>query len=283
MTGAIRVTALSTTPVKGLRIARRDRIVLERTGARGDRRFYLIDERARMINGKHSGALSELVAELDCGDENTDVGDGAGTRDGETLTVTFPDGARVSGTPQLGARVETSAYSRARVARLVHGPFARAISEHAGEALRLVRAADGSSAVDRGAGGAVSLVSRASLQRLADVAGEPSVDARRFRMTVEIDGVAPFAEDAWVGGRLRIGQALVALRGHVGRCIVTSRDPDTGVVDLPTLDVLRSFRAGAATSEPLALGVYGEVLEPGAVALGDAVTPSPSSSGVSLE
>ncbi len=269
MTGAIRVTALSTTPVKGLRIAARERIALERAGARGDRRFYLIDDRARMINGKHSGALNEIVAELDDGGASGDCSGG-------TLTLRFPDGHEVSGAAALGEELDTRFFSRERRARLVGGSFAQAISEHAGEALRLVRAADGAPAIDRGADGAVSLISRGSLARLAQVAGEASVDARRFRMTIEIDGVEPFAEDAWVGRELRVGDALVRLRGHVGRCIVTSRHPESGVVDLPTLELLRSFRADAPTSEPLAFGVYGEVLEPGAVALGDALTPMPS-------
>jgi uncharacterized protein len=256
MADAIRVTALSTTPVKGLRITARERLRLERTGARGDRAFYLIDTRGRMINGKHSGALNGIVAELD---------------DNGELALTFPDGRVVSGTPEPGAEVKTSFHSRPRAARLIGGPFSQAISRHTGEALRLVRAANGAPAVDRGARGAVTLISRASLNRLAEVAGEPSVDARRFRMTVEIDGVAPFAEDAWIGRPVTIGDALVRPRGHVGRCIVTSRHPVSGAVDLPTLDLLRSFRSGAPTSEPLAFGVYGEVVRAGIVELGDEV------------
>jgi uncharacterized protein len=250
----IRVTALSTTPVKGLRIGTPASVTLERAGVRGDRRFYLIDDRARMINGKHSGALSEIVAELD-GDER--------------LTLTFADGSRVSDATELGEQLETRFFSSVRAARLVRGPFSAAISEHAGVALRLVRAADGASAIDRGVEGAVSLISRASLGRLAEEAGEPSVDARRFRMSIELDGVAPFAEDAWIGRTLQLGEALIAPRGHVGRCIVTSRDPDSGTVDLPTLDLLRAFRSGLATTEPLAFGIYGEVLQGGTISVGD--------------
>jgi hypothetical protein len=258
MEGSIRVTALSTTTVKGLRIAARERLELERAGARGDRALYLIDDRGRMINGKHSGALNGIVAALD--------GDG----DGE-LTLTFPDGHVVCGTPESGEEVHTRFHSRPRAARLVGGPFSQAISRHAGEALRLVRAADEASAIDRGARGAVTLISRGSLERLAEVAGEPTVDARRFRMNVELDGVAPFGEDAWIGRDVRIGEAVVRPRGHVGRCIVTSRHPVSGAVDLPTLDVLRSFRSGAPTTEPLAFGIYAEVLRPGIVELGDEV------------
>lgn len=277
MTGAIRVTALGTTPVKGLRIAGRERISLERSGARGDRRFYLIDDRARMINGKRSGALNEVVARLDPEPSAEGSAGVAGERAaGETLTLTFPDGRSVSEEIELGETIETTFFSRPRAARLVRGELSRALSEHAGEALRLVRAADGSPAIDRGADGAVSLISRASLARLADVAGVERVDARRFRMTVEIDGVAAFAEDEWLGEELTVGAARVRVRGHVGRCIVTSRHPESGVVDLPTLDLLRSFRADAATSEPLAFGVYGEVLQAGTIAVGDELRVTPS-------
>jgi len=91
-------------------------------------------------------------------------------------------------------------------------------------------------------------------------------------MLIEVAGSYPHQEDDWVGHRLRIGEALVAMHGHVGRCLVTTQSPDTGVVDLPTLDLL-SYRRGLATTEPLAFGVYGEVLEPGLVRLGDRVTP----------
>ena len=38
---------------------------------------------------------------------------------------------------------------------------------------------------------------------------------------------------------------------------------------MPTLDILRSLRGQAATTEPLAFGVYGEVLRAGVVAVGD--------------
>ncbi|MGA2320535.1 MAG: MOSC N-terminal beta barrel domain-containing protein [Solirubrobacteraceae bacterium] len=256
-TGRIKVAALTATPIKGLRVTSRPRVTLERGGVRHDRRFYLVDERGRMINGKLLGALIEVMADLD---EN-----------GEQLTLTFPDGSVVAGTAEPGEVVETQFFSEQRQARVVRGPFSSVLSEHARQSLRLVQAADGSSAVDRGERGAVSMISRASLSSLAQEAGELDVDARRFRMSIEIDGADPFEEDHWLGRELLVGAARVVLRGHVGRCIVTSRNPETGEIDLPTLDHLRSLRAGARTSEPLALGVYGSVLQPRAVSVGDIV------------
>lgn len=251
-----RVTGLSLTPVKGLRIARRERIELGRDGIPGDRRFYLIDDRERMVNGKHAGALNEIAADLDDA--------------GETLTLEFPSGERVSATVELGASLTASYRSDPRPVRLLAGPLSEAISSHAGEPLRLVAPADASPAVDRGSEGAVTVMALESLRELAALAGAP-LDPRRFRMSIEIEGAGAFAEELWLGRELELGGAVVRPHGHVGRCIVTSRDPETGVVDVPTLDLLRELRGGAETTEPLAMGIWGEVLEPGPVAVGDAV------------
>ncbi|MEA2219039.1 MAG: uncharacterized protein QOJ35_1665 [Solirubrobacteraceae bacterium] len=248
------VTALATTPVKGLRVTARTELTLTAAGAPDDRRFHLVDERGWMVNGKQVGELSTIVAEY---------------RDG-TLALTFPGGEVVADMVALGPPIDTRFFSRPARARPVLGPWSDALSAYAGRPLRLVESA-GRSGVDRGRAGGVSLISRASLDGLARVAGTDGVDARRFRMLVEIDGVTAHAEDEWIGAAVRIGGALVRIGGHVGRCLITSRHPESGFVDLPTLDLLRSYRGGLDTTEPLAFGVYGEVLEGGRVAVGDAV------------
>jgi uncharacterized protein YcbX len=92
---------------------------------------------------------------------------------------------------------------------------------------------------------------------------------RRFRMLIEIDGVAAHAEDDWAGRRVTVGAARIAFHGHVGRCLITSRDPDTGNIDLPTLDVLRDYRGELDTTEQLPFGIYGEVIEPGTIRVWD--------------
>lgn len=251
------VDALQTTPVKGLRVVAREQVLLTPTGASEDRRFYLVDERARMVNGKQLGSLNEVVAAYDA--------------HARTLELTFPDGMRVGGDIELGERLATRFYSRPAQAHELLGAFSAALSDHVGRPLRLVEGID-RSGIDRGSGGAVSLVSQASLDALARVAGAEAVDPRRFRMLVLVTGVdEPHEEDTWVGEQLCVGEAVVRVRGHVGRCNVTHRHPQTGDADLQTLDLLRQYRAGLDTTEPLAFGVYGEVLKPGRVAVGDAV------------
>jgi uncharacterized protein len=256
-----RVVRLAMTPVKATRLNEVDQIVLGPTGVHENRRFYVIDTRDRMVNSKRLGALQTVVA--DYSDE------------ARTLRLTLPDGRVVEGEIRLGAPVTTKFFSEVAQGRLVDGPWSEALSEVGGVPLRLVEADRAGGGVDRGADGAVSLISRASLARLAQEGGVEAVDSRRFRMLVEIDGVEAHAEDQWVSdGSVRIGEAVVAFAGHVGRCLITSRDPDTGVVDLPTLDILGDYRRALKSTEPLPFGVWGRVLKPGTIRVGDEVTPA---------
>ena len=99
------------------------------------------------------------------------------------------------------------------------GPWARALSEFTGTSVRLVRADVPGDGSDRGARAGASLVSVASLERLADEeAGVGSVDGRRFRMLFTITSVSAHEEDTWVGRDVRIGDSVVRLHALVGRC-----------------------------------------------------------------
>jgi uncharacterized protein YcbX len=252
---AITVTALSVTPVKGTRIHAVDSIEIDAEGARGDRAFYVVNEAGAMINAKRAAILQTVTADY--------------SPDEERLSFVMPDGAQVADRVRLGCEAETTFFGTPRPARVLDGPWSDALSELAGEPLRVVR---GGSAVDRGAAGAVSLVSRGSLQRLADAdCGEP-IDPRRFRMLIEIDGVGAHEEDRWVGRELTVGGARVRVRGHVGRCATTTRGPETAKVDYPTLKLLAEYRLDEPTTEPLAFGIHGEVLAGGVVRVGDPVS-----------
>jgi len=177
----------------------------------------------------------------------------------------------LDGPVALGEAVGTNFYGRPVAGRLVNGTFADALSEHAGRSLRLVRVDEPGAGSDRGVDGAVSAVSLGSLEAFAREAGEESVDGRRFRMLFELDGIAPHGEDAWAGRRVAIGDAVVRIHGLVGRCAVTSQNPNTGVPDLSTLRVIRKYRSEIETDEPLPFGVWGGVEVPGVIRIGDAV------------
>ncbi len=259
------VAGLAVTAVKATRLRQVDSIDLGRDGVHSNRRFYLIDKRDRMINGKLIGELQQVIA---------DYSDAQ-----RTLRLEFPDGRVVEDEIRLGDEVTTRFFSQTALGHVVDGPWSAALSDCFAQTLRLVEVGDRATAVDRGPAGAVSLISRASLVRLAHAGGADAIDSRRFRMLIEIDGVSAHAEDRWVGRRVRIGEATIGFGGHVGRCLITSRDPDTGKVTLPALDMLSDYRTGLDTTEPLPFGIYGQVLEPGTIRVGDAVTPMDSVPG----
>jgi uncharacterized protein YcbX len=141
--------------------------------------------------------------------------------------------------------------------------------------LRLVQPLEAGSGIDRGGeeAGAVTLLSQASLDRLAEVAAVDDVDGRRFRMNFGIDGLDEHEEDGWLGRRVRLGEAVVVPQGNVGRCAVTTQNPDTGMPDLDTLKALVAYRGEVETTEPLPFGVHAAVASAGRVRVGDAAGP----------
>ena len=258
MTG--RVGWISIAPVKGLALAHPGEVLLEPFGVRENRRFYLVDGEGRLRNGKHLGRLVRVVPAYD--------------EEANTLRLVFPDGDVVDGEVGVGEPVTTVFYGRPVAGRLVSGPWSERLSEFAGTSLRLVQAERPGGGMDRGSSGGASLVSIAALEALARAAGtEGPVDGRRFRMLFGVEGVSAHEEDTWLGHPVRIGEAVVVPRGNVGRCAVTTQNPETGLRDLDTLGAIERYRGEVPTTEPLPFGVWGEVAEPGRVRVGDPVEP----------
>jgi MOSC domain-containing protein len=253
------VSRISVAPVKGLALVHPDEVLLERTGVAANRRFHIVDAEGRRYNQLRNGALVQIRPEYE--------------PHGGRLELAFPDGTVATGEITLGDEVTTDFYGRPVPGRYVEGPWSDALSSWARRPLRLVQSAPGL-AVDRGRGH-VSLVSKASLAELARSAGQDEpVDGRRFRMLFEVDGCSPHEEDSWIKRQLRIGGALVRLRGDVGRCAITTQNPETGRPDFDTLRTIAGYRertSNEAGKEHIPFGVYGEVLEPGRVAVGDSV------------
>jgi uncharacterized protein YcbX len=95
-------------------------------------------------------------------------------------------------------------------------------------------------------------------------------------MLFQIEGCEPHAEDGWLRRQIRIGDAVVRLIDDVGRCAITTQNPETGVPDfdtLRTIDGYRGRRADRAGKRYIPFGVYGEVVRSGVVRVGDTVEP----------
>src|SRR5207248_9058574 len=176
-----------------------------------DRRFYLVGETGRLIGDKDVPALQVIRASFDAEED--------------TLTLLLEGGREVAAAVERGEEVTTTFHRRPRAARLVVGPWSGVLSELAGRPLQLVEPK--TSAVDRGRGGAATLLATASLGALGRTLGVDPVDGRRFRMNFGIDGLREHEEDNWIGRRVAIGGAVGIPQGNAGRCVITPQNPDT--------------------------------------------------------
>lgn len=122
--------------------------------------------------------------------------------------------------------------------------------------------------------GFVSIHSRASVAELRSGAAAgsgperaPSIDDRRFRSNVVVEGVAARDELGW-SGPIRLGAVGFSAQGPIVRCLATHANPDTGHRDA---SVLKTLTGALGMSEP----TLGRLLLPrgpgGTLRIGDEV------------
>ncbi|MEM7765813.1 MAG: MOSC domain-containing protein [Pseudomonadota bacterium] len=111
----------------------------------------------------------------------------------------------------------------------------------------------------------ISLITTQTIASLSKMV-EDELDVLRFRPNLLIDArkEGGFPEDEWVGKTLRIGNACVRIDKRDGRCVVITIDPETG-------DRNPSVLRSVVNQRQQCLGVYASAVQPGRIALGDAV------------
>jgi uncharacterized protein YcbX len=196
-----RVASLQRWPVKGMGGEFVDALSLDAFGAAGDRShavFDVVRGAPRRINAKTAPRLLAWAAAY------PPNGGGPASRDATPQpSVTGPDGsARAWDDPALPAALaQDLGRDEVTLTRQERGEQDRPMTVH--------------------------LTIAASLDALAATLGRP-VDVRRFRSNIHLDlDCAPFAEEGWVGRRLRIGDAELEVVERCERCPIPGLDPDT--------------------------------------------------------
>lgn len=249
------VCRISVTPVKGFALTHPAEVELTPIGVVGDRRFLLVNADGKRLRSSLTAWPIVVSGEYEAA--------------AERLRLRFPDGT-VAENSALGSGpvrewdLHGGAVGRGQV---VEGEWNDRLSSLAGHDVRLVRPEEPAGLREA----PVTLVSRASIERLEREAGG-TVDARRFRMLLDLEGCAEHEEDTWDGRRVRIGEVVLRVGGPVPRCAATTRHPDTGKRDLDTLRLIKGYR-GVRDGEAIDFGVYAAVEQPGRVRVGDVVEP----------
>ena len=90
-------------------------------------------------------------------------------------------------------------------------------------------------------------------------------DKRRFRANIYIENSAPWAEFAWVGWRLRVGETVMEVQERIDRCAATSVNPDTAARDAnPVKELQQHFGH-------VDFGVFATVVGGGEIKPGDEI------------
>ncbi|RLV54749.1 MOSC domain-containing protein [Aeromicrobium phragmitis] len=204
---------------------------LDPSGLVGDRRYAVVDEDGFLASGKHTRRFRRRDAVFRYAARTTDTAD-----------VLVTNGRQEWRVGDEGLVDDLSSAMNARVT--VEADRAAAHQDEA----------------------AVSLVSTATLEWCAARWGI-GADPRRLRTNLVITAAEPFAEEAWEGRELAIGDGVrLRITRRIPRCRMIDVDQDGAVAEgrwLTRLGAERDTR----------IGVYAEVVGTGTIRTGDLVSP----------
>jgi MOSC domain-containing protein len=247
----VTVSQLAIAPVKGMRVHGTSEIRLGQHGITGDREFLVIGVDGKLLLTGRTPALLQIEPAWD--------------RARGVLALRFPDGTVVQDTPEPGAPVATRTYDGREIPGwIIPGPLSAALSGYLGREVHLFRRDPGQLGHDDEP---VTLMSDASLKALAPELGGTAPDPRRFRMSIMITGTSAWAEHGWGGQQIAIGEAVLRVIAPVPRCVVTTRNPDSGTTDARVLHALARLRG----KDDITFGVWCGITSPGRIRVGDQV------------
>lgn len=112
----------------------------------------------------------------------------------------------------------------------------------------------------------ITTQSVAALGGLVGLVGREELDPQRFRPNLLVEAVSdePFQEETWVGRELTLGGLRMRVDQKDERCVIVNVDPVTLERDPSVLKTIGRARDAC-------MGVYGAVVSPGSVAVGDAI------------
>ena len=249
----VAVSQLAIAPVKGMRLHGVSEVQLGQQGITGDRDFLVIGHDGKLLLTARTPALLSIEPAWD--------------RARNALALRFPDGTVVQDTPENGAPAVTRMYDGRKIPGwIIPGPLSDALSGYLGREVHLFRRDPVHLGHDDQP---VTLMSEASLQALAPEFNGTAPDQRRFRMTITITGTKAWAEHAWGGQNVSIGEVILRVVAPVPRCVITTRNPESGATDARVLHALARIRS----KNDITFGVWCEIIRPGHIHVGDLLTP----------
>jgi hypothetical protein len=226
-------------PIKSLGAISLQKVVMEKEGLRGDRRFMLVDAQGKFITQRTRPELTRFVL--------SETVEGFLIRD-----VVSGLSKELPWFPVLGSHLQVEIWEDHLPAREVLDGWADWFSKALAESVSLVQLTDDSpremkakyqTDLAKNTSFADSLpllvVGSASYQALEDRM-EQEVDRLRFRPNIIVSSETPFIEDSWA--EIQVGELRLSGAKPCARCPLVNVDPYSGESDKKTLKTLASFR-----------------------------------------
>jgi len=243
--GGMEVATIHTYPIKGCHRLDHDRAEVQPWGLAGDRRWMVVEPDGRMLTQRQVPRLTAI---------QPSYVDGGGlvlrTPGLEALTVAPPaDGERLAVTvwkstvtATLAARAAgdwlSAALDRKVALVWLDDPTRRPVDPAYGRDTDRVSFADGYPLL------ATTTASLDALNGWLLESGSPEgpLPMTRFRPNVVVAGAHAWAEDGWLGRRLRIGAVTFRAVKMCGRCVVPTTDQEIGERGHEPLQTLGRYR-----------------------------------------
>lgn len=258
----VTVRRLFVHPVKSLRSVPVARVELDDFGVRLDRRWMVVDRDGVFLTQRTRPEMARVTQRVEEGSLRLSA-EGAGH------VAVLPAS---SDAPRVRVRI----WGDRAEALLVDGGAGEWLSDVLGEPVRLVYMPEstvrrapaphhptGETRVSFTDTSAVLVASEESLADLNARLPEP-LGIERFRPNVVVSGAPPFDEDHWMG--LSGGGVDLRAVQNCARCVVTTRDPRTGIAGKEPLRTLATFREGPRGVE---FGRYFAALVGGPLSVGE--------------
>jgi uncharacterized protein YcbX len=271
----MRAAALHTYPIKGCHRLTEERAEVHPWGLAGDRRWLIVDaETGVALTQRDDVRLTRVFPEPLPGGAGLLIRTPGSSdlvvpqpTDGDLLDVTVWSFTGPARRADAAAGDHLSALLDRKVNLMwLDDPTRRAVEPGYAQPGDTVSFADGYP---------VLLANSASLAQLNDwIAESGSLEGplpmTRFRPNLVVEGGSAWAEDGWLGGRLRVGGVTFRVAKACARCVVTTTDQETGErgrEPLRTLGRYRNVDQGLLFAVNLIPDTLGEI------AVGDEVTP----------
>lgn len=267
----MKVHSLHIYPIKGTRAVDLERASVEPRGLEGDRRWLVVDANGRFITQRSHPKLATIQA--------------VPTRTGLHLSAAGAGEVHVD-RPAASERVNVVVWRHEVSAAFAGAEAAAWLSDYLGQPLRLVRMDAAAERLQCGewvADGVpvsfadaypVLIATTASLAAVnAEIAraGGATVTMRRFRPNIVVDCDEAWDEDFWTA--VRIGGVEIELVKPCDRCVVTTKDQETGASmgREPIASLARLRRSADPRINGVLFGWNAVPRTLGSIAVGDAV------------